>query len=515
MTRATVALISALLAFGCASVPKVSEPDLDVATPDQWTGASLAEGRVDPTWWESFGSPQLNHTIETALERNWDLRAALARVKQAEAQARLAGADLKPQLSAALDGSRSKRNFIGLPIPGAPPGSVLSTTSTTLGLSLAVSWEIDLWGRLGARAGAGVADLQAAQSDLAGAHLSLAGQVAKTWFAAAEAAQQVELARAQVASFQTTVKQVRGRYEMGLRPALDLRLALANLEGGEASLRAREEQLDIVVRQLEILLGRYPGRQVEAPEALPDTPPAVPGELPSDLVARRPDLAAAERRLAAAGARLTAARKDLYPRLSLTASGGTTSAELKDLVSGDFGVWSLAGNLLQPIFQGGRLRAAVTLAEGTADERLAGYASAALGAYLEVETTLRAETLLAEREAHLAEAARQSRAAERLADERYRAGLEGFVTVLESQRRAFQAESEWLVARQLRLANRVDLFLALGGGFERDEETGGPKNGRNGRGQVLHFASEPRPGGGETTRPDPDEMTESEKESAR
>jgi NodT family efflux transporter outer membrane factor (OMF) lipoprotein len=496
MRRAVLILPFMLLAVSCASVPKLATPDLDVATPPQWTGATLSEGTVDPTWWESFGSPELNETIRTALERNWDLRAAVARVQQAEAQARIAGADLKPQLSAGLDGTRSKRNFIGLPIPGAPPGGVLSTTSTTLGFSLTVSWEIDLWGRLGARAGAGVADLQAAQSDLAGAHLSLAGQVAKTWFAAAEAAQQTELARAQVASFETTAKQVRGRYEMGLRPALDLRLALANLEGAEASLRAREEQLDAITRQLEILLGRYPGRQLETPTLLPDTPPAVPGQLPADLVARRPDLAAAERRLAAAGARLTAAKKDLYPRLSLTASGGTASAEFKDLVSGDFGVWSLAGNLLQPIFQGGRLRAAVTLAEGTADERLAGYASAALNAYLEVETALRAETLLAEQERHLAEAARQSRAAERLADDRYRAGLDTFITVLESQRRAFQADSAWIVARQLRLANRVDLFLALGGGFERDEETGGPKV----------AASMP------TTT---DETTESEKESVR
>jgi multidrug efflux system outer membrane protein len=475
MTLRAALLGTTLVALGCASVPEVSHPDLEVAPPPQWTGGRLAEGPVDPAWWRGFGSPDLDETIALALERNWDLRAAAARVQQAEAQARIAGADLQPGVNATFDGARSKRNFIGLPIPGAPPGSVLSTTSTNLGLSLSVSWEIDLWGRLGARAGAGVADLQAAQADLAGARLSLAGQVAKTWFAAAEAAQQVELARAQVASFQTTVRQVRGRYDIGLRPALDLRLALANLEGAEAALRARQEQLDAVVRQLEILLGQYPGRRIGAPSELPDTPPAVPGELPADLVARRPDLAAAERRLAAAGARLTAARKDLFPRLSLTASGGTASAELGDLVKGDFGVWSLAGNLLQPLFQGGRLRAAVDLARGTSDERLAGYAGAALNAYLEVETTLRAETLLSEREAHLAEAARQSRAAERLADDRYRAGLDSFVTVLESQRRAFLAETEWIAARRLRLANRVDLFLALGGGFAHDEETGGPR----------------------------------------
>jgi outer membrane protein TolC len=142
---------------------------------------------------------------------------------------------------------------------------------------------------------------------------------------------------------------------------------------------------------------------------------------------------------------------------------------LKDLVSGDFSVWSLAFNLLQPVFQGGRLRAAVDLSEAQADEALIGYANSALRAYSEVETALAAEEYLAEREADLAYAAEQSRAAERLSEDRYGAGLESFITVLESQRRALQADGEWIVARRQRLENRVDLYLALGGGFERTD----------------------------------------------
>jgi NodT family efflux transporter outer membrane factor (OMF) lipoprotein len=291
----------------------------------------------------------------------------------------------------------------------------------------------------------------------------------KAWFAAAEASQQLALAEATVESFTRSTGQVRERYEAGIRPSLDLRLSMANLAGAEALLKQRRQQLDAGIRQLEVLLGLYPGRELQIPKELPDTPAPIPAGLPADLVARRPDLTAAERRLAASDERYEAARRDLYPRISLTASTGTSSTGLKDLVDGDFSVWSLAFNILQPIFQGGRLRAAVDLAEAGADEALINYAGAALRAYSEVETALAAEEYLAERETDLARAAEQSRAAERLSEQRYGTGLESFITVLESQRRALQADGEWIAARRQRLENRVDLYLALGGGFQRTQ----------------------------------------------
>ncbi len=459
-------LVALLLSAGCVSAPKVKDVEL-VPAPETWTATATPAGAIGESWWEDFGEPDLVQVVEMALTRNFDLRAAAARVNQAAAQARIAGADLQPTVNAGLNGQKRKQNFIGFPIPGAKPGEVLSTTITTYGVSLNVSWELDLWDRLGARARAGIADLQAVAADYSGARLSVAGQTMKAWFATAEASQQLALAEATVESFTRSTNQVRERYEAGIRSSLDLRLSLANLAGAEALLGQRRQQLDAATRQLEVLLGKYPGRELLVPETLPDTPLPIPAGLPADLIARRPDLAAAERRLAAADERYKAAGRDRLPRISLTASAGTSTDSLTNLVNGDFSIWSLAFNVLQPIFQGGRLRAAQDQAGAVADESLINYAGAALRAYSEVETALAAEEFLAERVADLSTAAEQSRAAERLSEQRYGAGLEGFITVLESQRRALQADGEWITARRQRLENRVDLYLALGGGFER------------------------------------------------
>ena len=218
-----------------------------------------------------------------------------------------------------------------------------------------------------------------------------------------------------------------------------------------------------------MLLGQYADGEFETPAGLPEITPAVPAGLPADLVARRPDLVAAERELTAFLAGADVARTDLLPRLSLTGATGTATDGLRSLIDGNFGIWSLLGNVVAPLWQGGRLRAQVDRAEARAAEALADYANAALTAYAEVETALAAEDFLAARERHLAESTLQARAAERLADERYRAGLETYITVLDSQRSAVNAEAELIAARRTRLENRVDLYLALGGGFEQLE----------------------------------------------
>ena len=198
-------------------------------------------------------------------------------------------------------------------------------------------------------------------------------------------------------------------------------------------------------------------------------PPAVPAGVPADLVARRPDLVAAERQVAASEARLRVARRELLPSFSLTANTGTSTNALRTLLNGDFGVWGLVGNVVAPLWQGGRLRAEISRADARVAEVLATYVNTALLAYSEVETALAAEEYLADRVVHLTTSVEQARAAERLADERYRTGLDTYITVLDSQRSAFQAESQLIAARRLRLENRVDLYLALGGGFERLE----------------------------------------------
>ncbi|MDA1183615.1 MAG: efflux transporter outer membrane subunit, partial [Acidobacteria bacterium] len=453
-----------------------------VAVPDAWppaespaeevtTGGALEGGEeqgLSPDWWTAFGDPTLDQVVQQALEQNRDLVAAASRLEQAAADSRIAGSGLLPTVQASFNGSRRRQNFIGFPIPGSD-GRVLSTVSANMGVSLDTTWEADLWGRLRAGARASLADLQATAADYRGAQLSIAGQTVKAWLAAVEARQQISLAEATVASFRASSEQVRSRFEAGLRSSLDVRLSLSSLASAEALLQQRRQQLDATQRQLGVLLGQYAGMNLGIATELPDVPAAVPAGLPADLVRRRPDLVAAERRLAAVNERLVVAERDLYPRISLTGSTGTASGALKSLFDPAFSVWSLAGSLLQPIFQGGRLRAGVDRAEARVDESLATYAAAALQAYAEVEAALAAEAFFQERLGYLSVSSEQSRSAEALAEARYRSGLENFVTVLEAQRLALQADGELIAARRLLLENRVDLYLALGGGFHELE----------------------------------------------
>ena len=454
------------LAAGCASTPPVAHPGLRFPIPDDWTAAEVEAGRIDPDWWSDFGDVDLSETIEAALARNLDLQAAAARLEQAAADARVASAALRPSIQAPYSGSQRKQNFIGFPIPGAED-RVLSTVFTNHGISLDTTWEVDLWGRLRATEQAALADLQRSAADLRGARLSLAGQTAKAWFAVAEARQQVRLSEATVRSLGESVDLVRDRFESGIRPALDLRQALLNLSNAEAGLAERRRQLDASTRQIEVLLARYAGGDVSAPSDLPAMPPPPPAGVPADLVARRPDLVSAERQVAASEARLRVARRELLPNITLTGSAGTATDALRSLLGGDFSVWSIVGNVVAPLWQGGRLRAQIGRAEARVAEVLASYVNTALVAFSEVETALAAEEHLAARVVRLTTSVEQALAAERLAGERYRTGLDTYITVLDSQRSAFQAQSELLAARRLRLENRVDLYLALGGGIER------------------------------------------------
>jgi len=468
--RCVILLISLLTAAGCVKTPQIGTPDIDVTVPDRWTAAETTTGETTHNWWADFGDHALTEAIEQALDNNRDLAAAAARLEQAAAQARIAGAILKPTVGAGGTGSRTRQNFIGLPIE-IPGGGVPSATFNSYGVSLDVSWEVDLWGRLRASTRAALADYQAAEASYHSARLSLAGQTAKAYFAVVEAKQQVILASETVESWRNAYEQVQRRYESGVRSSLDLRLALSNLEGAQALLAQSRRMLDSAERQMEVLLGMYPGRTLQTHTELPALPDAVPAGLPATLVTRRPDLVAAERQVVAAGQRHIVSRRSLYPRFSLTASTGTSSDQLSDLLDGDFRVWSLLGNLTQPIFQGGRLRAGVDAARASADAALAEYAAAALRAFAEVESALAAEELLVDREMHLNSASHQARAAEKLAEDRYDTGLESFITVLDSRRSALNADSQLLSARRERLDNRIDLHLALGGGLLVVKET--------------------------------------------
>lgn len=463
MRRLALLVTLALVACAPPPAPVESLPD----PPERWSAPAI-ERAVEPAWWSGFGDERLEQLIALALERNLDLQAAAARVEQAAALARIAGAAREPSVAARIDGQRAQNRPIGFTLPD---GSTLpANTTNAFGLSLDVSWEVDLWGRLSAGQRAAALRLAAGEAERDALAQSLAAQVGKIWFAIGEAEQQIALAASRAESFGAIAERIEARYRLGVRRSTDLRLARANAANAEANAAELAARLDGLVRQLEILLGGYPSgalRAGESGEIGLTLPPAPPAGLPAELIARRPDLAAAERRLAAAGEDRTVARRALYPRLSLTGSLGTTSTELDDLLDGDFSVWSIAAGLLQPIFQGGRLRAEIARTEGVRDEALAAFAGAALTAYAEVERALQRERLLAEELAATERAAEQLVAAERTTGRRYRDGVGSYLELLEAQTRAFEAESRTLTTRRELIENRIDLHLALGGGFPR------------------------------------------------
>ncbi len=461
----TVVLLSTVVLAGCARHLPPPEHTFRVIAPDQWSGGELTPVPSGTDWWTYFGNAELERLIEEALEGNHDLLAAAARIETARADAVIAGAPLLPDTNVTVNRSQQRQNFIGFPIPGSE-SNVLSTTSTNYGLRVNASWEPDLWGRIRSGENAALTNTRIRFADLAAARLSLGGQVAKVWFGAVEAQRQLDLAEATLESFRVSSERVRARFQGGLRPSLDLRLALTEVARAQAALEQRLEQRDRGVRQLEALMGRYPTGEYALGADLPTLADVIPGGLPAELVHRRPDLVAAELQLVAADTRIAQAQADLRPRFSLTSGTGTSSGSLIDLIDNDLFVWNFVGNLVQPLFNNGRLKAAVVRNESLAEEAVANYESRLLASYREVESALGAEDVLARRERALEEAVLQSSAARTLAEQRYQAGLTDIITVLSAQRTAYNSESQLLGIRRTRLDNRVDLHLALGGGFD-------------------------------------------------
>ena len=239
----------------------------------------------------------------------------------------------------------------------------------------------------------------------------------------------------------------------------------------QANLSLRQRERDRAGRALEVLLGRYPDDSIALVEDLPIIKRTIPAGLPADLLHRRPDIRAAERRFSGAQERILEARKAFLPTIQLTGNLGTHSDELYDLLDSSFSIWSIAGGLVQPFFQGHRLSGELARSKAAAVETVANYGQTALQAFREVETALGAEHFLLDQLKHISAAKKEAAAAETLSWQQYRRGLTSMVTVLESQRRAFNASSQLLSIRNQCLQNRISLYLALGGDFDTPEDT--------------------------------------------
>ena len=447
---------TALLLTACATSPDRSEaPAIDL--PTAWTSHSF---NTAPTaWLADFDSPQLEALVLEALAKSPSLKSTAARFAQSLAEARISGAKLKPSAGLGLNGARQKINTFG---PNYTGGVIFENYD----LALDLSWEVDLWGRLRDQTSAAVARAESYQADLEAARLSLAAQITKGWLNLIEAKQQLALSEHTAEAYRDNQRALESRFRLGLAEGFDLRRILTQAASAEADTFARQRALDQAARQLEVVLGRYPAGALDAIITFPSLPPTIPAGLPANLIQRRPDLVSAERQLAATDRELRASQKDLLPKISLTASGGTSSQEFENLLDGNFGVWTLAGNLTQPIFQGGRILANIDRNTALREQAAANYYDSALRAFLEVETTLAAEQFIRREQAKLAIAAEEATATEALAWDRYRSGTGDFLSALDAKRTADAARSRLLSVSNIFLQNRVDLYLALGGAFE-------------------------------------------------
>ncbi|MDQ8201877.1 TolC family protein [Pelagicoccus sp. SDUM812003] len=459
------AAVLAVLAFSlsaCMTTPPPRTESLLVEVPDDFSssGQSEAVASFEPSgWMEDFDDPLLSGLIEEALRYNLDLKVAAARLDAALASANAGKSEIWPSLNLSGNGSKSRR--------GSASGIQQTPTAETYGLTGRFSWEIDLWGKLRNGYRAELADQEAALADYRSARLSLAARTAKAWYAAIEADQQLELEKRILEALVESSRIVEENFASGIARALDVRLVRANLASSRSSLEQRRRSRDAAIRNLETILGRYPKNELELASELPGIRAEMPEGIPSELLLRRPDIVAAERRLAAAEQRKFEESKARLPSLDLNLSRGTSSSDLDEIF--DFvekRIWSQSLGVAQTLFQGGRLKANYQRARATYEQNVAAYSQTVLTAFREVENALSNQSSYREDYEYLRVAAEESIEAEKLAWSEYASGLTDITTVLDSVRRSITAQRSFIQVANQRIQSRIDLYLALGGGFE-------------------------------------------------
>lgn len=447
------------LAGGCVSTPEPPAPPpvfaaAELAGPD---AAVTDEAAIEREWVETFATPELSGLVGEAVKANPFLRAARERARAARNRAQGGAGDWLPDLNIGFFTSRTETPIAGT--PGPDRTRVDLTTS-----ELSSTWEADVWGRVLDRTRARFADSRAANADLAGARLSIAGQTARAWIDLVQSRQLAALADEDLAQRERALDITDRRYASGLANALAVRTARSQV----ASARATQAQLaDALLRssrRLQTLLARYPDATLRTDAALPQLPPITAAGAPADLLARRPDVAAAEARLDAAGLRASEARKAILPRLTISATASGAGDGLRDVTDIDSLVTQVLGGLALPLFNGGSLRAEARASNADARAAAASYVETAIGAWREVEDALSADGAFAVRETELTRAAEEAREAQRLAEREYSGGVATIFELIDAYTRRIDAERGLIQTRADRASNRVDYHVALGGG---------------------------------------------------
>jgi NodT family efflux transporter outer membrane factor (OMF) lipoprotein len=452
-------LIAALLTGACASTGR--DPTTVAALsamPPAFIGMVLPDAAV-PTgdWWNAFGSQELSLLVAAALDANPDLAIAAERVRQAEAQVRIAGATLFPALNLGADTSHREARAEG--------GSWQAGNASNA--TLGASYEMDLWGNNASAVRSAEATLRASRFDREAVRLTLVSGVANAYFQVLSLRNRMAITHKNLGLAERVIAVVDSRVRNGVASALDL----ARQQAAVLTQRAAIPPLELQERQtlfaLAILLGRTPEDFEIATSVITSlaVPRVAPG-LPAQLLLRRPDLASAEAQLAAANANLAVARAALLPSIGLTGSSGLASNALLNFLNSPTATLAVGASILMPIFDGGRLQAQADVAASRERELVENYRKTVLAALAEVESALAAAGRMATQEQLQTRVVEQARVAFRLAEIRYREGADDLLTALDAQRALFQAEDQLAQIRLSRLQASVGLFKALGGSWQ-------------------------------------------------
>ncbi|MGB8525059.1 MAG: efflux transporter outer membrane subunit [Candidatus Acidiferrales bacterium] len=468
MLRPWISLsLASILTFslvgGCAVGPNYHRPD--VPTPSAYRDLSdnsqvpaQAASFADLPWWQVFQDPQLQDLIRTALKQNYDLQIATERINAARAQVAITRSSLFPQVSGNADFVGGKSQFFPL-------------KANLLELAADVSFQLDLFGQLRRATEAARAQLLATEYGQRTVTLTLVSDVASAYFSLLQLDLELQITKDTVETQEGSVKLTSLRLDHGVATKLDVLQAQQVLDTANAQLPDLERQIGQEEDAINILLGNYPGpvkRGLKLPEQF--IPPEVPAGLPSSLLARRPDIRQAEQLLVAANAQIGVAKAAFFPQISLTGSGGGAfgrSSSFSSLMGSQTAIWSYGASVSQPIFTGGALTGGLHLAESQHEQALTAYKQAIQRAFGDVSDALIGYQELREVRVQQQQVVADLAESVRLSVMRYRGGTTTYLEVLDGQRSLFSAELTLAQARGNEYQSLVQLYRALGGGWQQ------------------------------------------------
>ena len=454
-----------LLMAGCTLGPRYQRPAVPV--PPAYRGETApasAASLADTKWPDLFQDPTLKQLIAAALEQNLDLALAAERVEEARAQFRITGANRYPFLYAQAGFAGDRYSLIGANV-GIPPGTSEEISYTQAGAAL--SWELDLWGRLRRLTEAARAQYLASEEARHGVIVSLIADVADTYFTLRERDLELEIARSTRDIAARSLELVRVRHDHGAVTALDVHQAEQLLYIASAQIAATERDIGQAEDALSLLLGKPPG-DIARGRPMDDygLPPELPPGLPSSLIERRPDIREAEQRLIAANAQIGVAKAYYFPQISLTGFLGGQSRALTDLFTGPARDWLIAPAANLPVFTAGAVRVAVRLTEAQKREMVAAYQRAIYNGFHEVSDALIGYRDTREQRRQQDQLVHALEETTRLSNLRYQGGMDSYLQVLDAERNLFQSRLSLARLRLQELLSFVQLYRALGGGWQ-------------------------------------------------